>query len=278
MNLYNEISFQTCKLITKKYSTSFSVATGFLSNEIKNAIYSIYGLVRLGDEIVDSFHNNNQKELLEKFKNDCYQAIDNEVSMNPVLNAFAITFKKYNIPVSFVDNFFNSMEKDLVKTEYKNEVELDEYIYGSADVVGLMCLKVFVEGNAKLYDELEKPAMKLSSAFQKVNFLRDLKEDVLNLGRSYFSGFDINNYDETTKNKLIKNIENDFDASKKGLRKLPEKSKLAVLIAYLYFKCLLKKIKRTPADKLMSKRIRISNFRKALLIPVAYFIYKFNVI
>lgn len=278
MDLYNEISFKTSKIITQKYSTSFSTAVSFLPQEMRQAIYSIYGFVRLADEIVDTFHSINQKLILTNFENDFYDTLENGISMNPVLHSFAITVKKYNIPTHLVDSFLKSMKTDLNKQIYRSTTELNEYIYGSADVVGLMCLMVFVNGNEQLYAELQKPAMKLGSAFQKVNFLRDLKADIEDLDRTYFPQFDIKTFNETVKYDLIKDIENDFKQAKEGINALPGKSKLAVYIAYIYYKKLLQNLKTTPADKIMKKRIRVSNSTKLTLLCKAYLKFQLNII
>lgn len=278
MKLYDEISFKTSKLVTRTYSTSFSIAVGFLNNEMQDAIYSIYGFVRLADEIVDTFHQVNQKLVLDNFEKDYYETLTNGISMNPVLHCFALTVKKYNIPTLLIEAFLKSMRADLDKLNYNNHTELKEYIYGSADVVGLMCLMVFVNGDQQLYDKLEKPAMKLGSAFQKVNFLRDLKEDVEQLDRRYFPELTTGTLDENTKRILIADIEVDFREAREGLKELPGKSKLAVLIAFLYYKQLLKRLKCTPANKIMQTRIRISNSTKFLLLGKAYLRYQLNII
>jgi phytoene synthase len=278
MDLYHEVSFKTSKLVTKTYSTSFSVAVGFLPMEMQKAIYSIYGFVRFADEIVDTFHSVNQKLVLENFERDFYEALSNGISMNPVLYSFAITVRKYNIPLQMVDSFLNSMKADLSKHNYNNINELNEYIYGSADVVGLMCLMVFVNGNMQLYNKLEEPAMKLGSAFQKVNFLRDLKADIEQLDRSYFPQFDIETFDESIKYELIKNIEKDFQIAFEGIKQLPGKAKLAVFIAFVYYQQLLKNLKNTPAKKLISTRIRLADLQKMLLLGKAYFRYQLNMI
>ena len=278
MDLYDEISFKTSKLITKKYSTSFSVAVSLLTTEMQQAIYSIYGFVRLADEIVDTFNFVDQERLLEDFKRDYYKALFDGISMNPVLQAFTLTVKKYNIPAELVDSFLKSMKADLHKQKYYNTDELNEYIYGSADVVGLMCLKVFVNGDRRLYDELKGPAMKLGSAFQKVNFLRDMKADTEELNRSYFPEFSLNSFNEDIKYKLIESIESDFHEAKQGISKLPGKSKLAVFIAYIYYKRLLHNLKLTPAEKILSARIRISNHKKMFLLGTSYIRYKLNLI
>ncbi len=278
MTLYNEISFKTSKLITKAYSTSFSIAVSFLNLEMQSAIYSIYGFVRFADEIVDTFHQVNKKMIFDNFEKDYYETITNGISMNPVLHSYALTVKKYNIPAHLIESFFKSMRADLDKLNYNNDIELKEYIYGSADVVGLMCLMVFVDGDPQLYNKLEKPAMKLGSAFQKVNFLRDLKEDVEQLDRCYFPELTIGAFDEATKNILITDIEADFCEARKGIRELPGKSKLAVFIAFVYYKQLLTNLKRTPANKIMQSRIRVSDPTKLLLLGKAYFKYQFNII
>jgi phytoene synthase len=278
MDLYTEISFTTSKIITQKYSTSFSIAVSFLDEEMKKAIYSIYGFVRLADEIVDTFHSINQELILNNFENEFYAALENGMSMNPVLNSFAITVKKYNIPTHLVDSFLKSMKTDLNKQIYKNNSELNEYIYGSADVVGLMCLMVFVQGDKQLYSQLEKPAMKLGSAFQKVNFLRDLKADIEDLDRTYFPQFEIKTFNEDVKSNLILDIENDFKEAKKGLIQLPGKSKLAVSIAFIYYSKLLQNIKNLPANELMQKRIRVSDYTKLILLCKAYLKFRFNTI
>jgi phytoene/squalene synthetase len=278
MDLYTEISYKTSKLITQRYSTSFSIAVSFLPGEMRRAIYSIYGFVRLADEIVDTFNTIHQKQVLDLFERDFFEALDNGISMNPVLHAFALTVKKYNIPLHLVHSFLKSMKADLVKQVYRNTDELNEYIYGSADVVGLMCLMVFVNGNETLYSDLEKPAMKLGSAFQKVNFLRDLKTDLEQLDRRYFPQFDLINFNDVVKYELIKNIEADFNDARKGIKALPGRSKLAVYIAYIYYRKLLKEIKHTPAPKMINQRIRVANPIKLMLIGKAYVVYKLDII
>lgn len=278
MQLYNRASLEISQIITKSYSTSFSFATSLLDKNMQDAIYSIYGFVRLADEIVDTFHDFDKEYLLKKYEDDFYNAIKQGISLNPVLQSFQITVKKYNISDKHIQAFLTSMRHDLNKKDYKNKAEVDEYIYGSADVVGLMCLKVFCNGNEKLYKELEAPAMKLGSAFQKVNFLRDLKNDVENLDRSYFPEIDKEGFNEDVKMSVIKDIENDFKASFIGIKRLPAKSKLAVLIAYYNYKNLLRKIKNTPAEKIIETRIRISNAKKMLLFLKATIIYKLKLI
>lgn len=278
MQLYNKVSFGTSKLVTKTYSTSFSAAVNCLEKDIETAIYSIYGFVRLADEIVDSFHEVNQKTLFDHLKKDYSLALEQGISINPILQSFALTVKKYNIPSHLIEAFMKSMKADLNKQIYATNSELDEYIYGSADVVGLMCLMVFVNGDQEQYNKLEKPAMKLGTAFQKVNFLRDLKEDMQKLTRSYFPELKDTNLDETSKNKLIADIESDFREAKIGIYELPGRSKLAVYIAYEYYSELLRKLKKTPAHKIMQTRIRVADPIKFLLLVKAYSKYQLNII
>lgn len=278
MNLYDEIAFKTSKLITKKYSTSFSIAVSSLSIEMRQSIYSIYGFVRFADEIVDSFNTVDQELLLNDFENDYYKALMQGISMNPVLQSFAITVKKYQFPDHLVDSFLKSMKADLSKQIYDNHNELNDYIHGSANVVGLMCLLVFLDGDKAKYKELEESAMKLGSAFQKVNFLRDLKDDTQGLHRLYFPDVDMDNFTEATKSSLIKNIEDDFNEAEKGIKQLPGKSKLAVYIAFSYYKKLLQKLKRTPANEIMQSRIRVEDSMKFVLLGKAYMKYKLNAI
>ncbi len=276
MTIYDDVSYKTSKIITLKYSTSFSIAVSFLSPVSKRAIYNVYGFVRVADEIVDTFLDTDQEKLLADFENDFYEALNIGISTNPVLHSFVKTIKDFDIPVSLVDSFLKSMKADLTKQVYNDDSELKQYIYGSADVVGLMCLKIFAHEKENLWKELQLPAMKLGSAFQKVNFLRDLKADVETLHRIYFPHFNRDTFDELQKELLINDIENDFNEARKGIKRLPGKSKLAVLVAYTYYKNLLKKIKNTPASKILSTRIRIRDSRKALLFGKAYLKYRLN--
>ncbi len=278
MQLYFKTTYNVSKLITRSYSTSFSIATSLFEKEMRDAIYAIYGFVRLVDEIVDSFHDYDKKYLLEKFESDYYDAVKQGISLNPVLQSFQQTVKKYNISDEHIQAFLTSMKQDLVKNEYSDKAKADNYIYGSADVVGLMCLKVFCNGDDKLYQELEFPARKLGSAFQKVNFLRDLKNDIEILDRRYFPEIQQRMFDEKNKLIVIQDIENDFNAAFVGVKKLPKRSKLAVLIAYYYYMSLLKKIKKTQADRILESRISISNFKKMFLLLKAMFIYKLRLI
>lgn len=265
-NLYDELSNDISKSVTNKYSTSFSFSSRLLGRETRKAIYAIYGLVRLADEIVDSFHGYEQKELLLKLKSDYYDAINKKISINPILNSFQKVYHQYNFERILVDQFFNSMEMDLDNDKIYNQKLYNQYIHGSAEVVGLMCLKVFTKGNQELYSNLKYSAMKLGSAFQKVNFLRDLEYDNNNLGRSYFPNVNFDAITNNQKNEIIGDIENDFDEALIGLKKLEKDSFLGVYVAYRYYKELLKKIKKTNLQTLKNDRIRVNNFKKITLV------------
>jgi phytoene synthase len=277
--LFDEVSNNCSKLVTKKYSTSFSLAVKMLSPKIRTAIYNVYGFVRFADEIVDSFHAYDKEKLINKFEADYYEALEDGISLNPILNAFQQTVFKYQISDDLVKSFLKSMKADLYKTEYNTKEEYDSYIYGSADVVGLMCLKVFVNGDTEKFEELKEPAMRLGSAFQKVNFLRDLKDDIENLDRSYFPNLNLRKLDNESKNLIIAEIEEDFEfAFREGVLKLPVEAKFGVYIAYRYYKKLLMKLKSTPSSEIMETRIRISNPMKINLLARSFVKYKLNLI
>ncbi|HEX2921651.1 MAG TPA: squalene/phytoene synthase family protein [Bacteroidales bacterium] len=276
--LFKDISYNTSKLITSSYSTSFSKAVSYFEPDIRNAIYSIYGFVRLSDEIVDSFHEYNKAKLIELFERDYYEAYDNRISLNPALNSFQETVRKYNIPDDLIKAFLKSMKADLVKSVYISKNETDEYVYGSAEVVGLMCLKVFANGDSLLYEELTRPARRLGAAFQKVNFLRDIKNDIEILNRHYFHNTLGKEFDESVKKEIVNEIRLDFSSSFEGIRKLPEDSKVGVLIAYYYFKALLRKIEKTPARKQFEQRIRVHDFMKILILGRALLTTKLKLI
>ena len=278
ISLFNNISQEFSKQVTIKYSTSFSLATKTLDSSIRNHIYNIYGFVRFADEIVDTFHDFPKKELLENFEKNLLMALDNKISLNPILNSFQITIHKFNIDYSLIEAFLKSMRWDLNKKKYKSQKEYKEYIYGSADAVGLMCLKVFVNGDQLKYDELMPNAMALGSAFQKVNFLRDLKNDFENLNRSYFPNIDFTNFSEESKKRIINEIKNDFNLALKGIKKLPNTSKLGVYTAYKYYYKLLNKLENTPSVKIKSTRIRIPNYQKIKLLLYSYFQHQFKFI
>lgn len=276
--IFDNVSYNCSKTVTKTYSTSFSLATKMLSKSIRQDIYNIYGFVRFADEIVDSFHDFDKNILFEKFEADLEHALNNKISLNPILNAFQHTFHNYNIDKSLVDSFMNSMRLDLHKSTYLTEKEYKAYIYGSADVVGLMCLKVFVKGDADKYNELKDTAMSLGSAFQKVNFLRDLKADHDDLNRTYFPNTDLTNLNEESKQYIIDDIENDFAKGLEGIKKLPMEAKFGVFMAYRYYRQLLKKLKHTPALDIKSSRIRVPNYKKIELLTRSYVKFQLNLL
>tara|TARA_B100001057_G_scaffold66063_1_gene59835 strand:- start:6688 stop:7536 length:849 start_codon:yes stop_codon:yes gene_type:complete len=277
-NIFDKVSNDCSKLVIKRYSTSFYFSSSLLSRTIRQDIFNIYGFVRLADEIVDTFHDYPKKELLNDFEKELWRSIENRISLNPILNSFQETVNRYSIPKNLINSFLESMKMDLEKKEYNSVEEYKKYIYGSADVVGLMCLKVFVDGSDKLYNELSEFAISLGSAFQKVNFLRDLKDDSNILNRVYFPNVDMNNFNEDSKQEIILEIENDFKNAVKGIAKLPKNSKFAVYIAYRYYNKLLKKIKKTSSEKIINNRIRIHNFQKLFVIARSYVKYQLNLI
>jgi len=274
--IFDKVSRQCSMAVTKSYSTSFSLATKMLARSIRQDIYNIYGFVRLADEIVDSFHDYDKETLFNNFEIDLERALKDKISLNPVLNAFQETYHKYGIQKHLVDSFMESMRTDLYKNKYLTEAEYKAYIYGSADVVGLMCLKVFVKGDNDKFEDLKDAAMSLGSAFQKVNFLRDLKADHEDLSRTYFPNTDLSCLDEDSKKSIIEDIENDFSKSIKGIRELPIEARFGVFMAYRYYHQLLKKLKRTPALKLKSTRIRVPNYKKIELLTRSYVKYHLN--
>jgi phytoene/squalene synthetase len=276
--LFDDVSFKCSKLVTKNYSTSFSLAVYMLSPSIRDAIYSIYGFVRFADEIVDSFHGFDKEVLIDDFEKEYYKAYNSGISLNPILNSFQQTVKEYNITDDMVQSFLKSMKLDLVKSDYHSQEEYEEYIYGSADVVGLMCLKVFVSGHDNQYEALKGEAMRLGSAFQKVNFLRDLKDDNLLLNRNYFPGVDLKSFDENAKTTIIKEIEEDFRVAYQGIVKLPMEAKFGVYTAYVYYKKLLTKLKNTPYHQIGTSRIRVSNYTKAGLLAQSFVTYKLRLV
>ncbi|TDW47396.1 phytoene/squalene synthetase [Flavobacterium sp. 270] len=277
-SLFDTVSFKCSKLITKNYSTSFSLAVNMLSPSIREGIYSIYGFVRFADEIVDSFHDYDKEYLINDFEKEYYKAMEMGISLNPILNSFQHTVKQYNITDDLIQAFLKSMKLDLVKSTYNTQTEYEDYIYGSADVVGLMCLKVFVAGKDHKYEQLKEEAMHLGSAFQKVNFLRDLKDDNLVLNRNYFPGVDLKSFDENAKNTIIKEIEEDFRIALQGIIKLPLEAKFGVYTAYIYYKKLLQKLKNTPYHEIGNSRIRVSNYTKAGLLAQSFVTYKLKLV
>ncbi|AUC75910.1 phytoene/squalene synthase family protein [Olleya sp. Bg11-27] len=277
-SLFDAVSYDCSKVVTTSYSTSFSLATKMLSHTIRQDIYNIYGFVRFADEIVDTFHDYNKQNLFDRFENDLELALQEKISLNPILNAFQHTYHKCNIDKHMVDSFMKSMRLDLSKTKYTTEQEYKDYIYGSADVVGLMCLKVFVKGDSEKYESLKSTAMSLGSAFQKVNFLRDLKADHELLDRTYFPNTDLTNLTEEDKLFIIQDIESDFEEGLKGIKQLPIEAKFGVFMAYRYYNQLLKKLKKTPALEIKNTRIRVPNYKKAELLTRSYVKYQLNLL
>lgn len=277
-SIFDKVSRECSKLVTTSYSTSFSLATKMLSESIRQDIYNIYGFVRFADEIVDTFHDYDKVTLFEKFSNDLEDALEHRISLNPILNAFQETYHNYNIEKHMVDSFMKSMRQDLDKKVYLTNDEYKDYIYGSADVVGLMCLKVFVKGDDAKYNELKDSAMSLGSAFQKVNFLRDLKADFEDLSRTYFPNTDLNHLDEESKQMIISDIENDFTKGLSGIKKLPLEARFGVFMAYRYYSKLLEKLKKTPALKIKSTRIRVNDYKKVELLTRSYVKYHLNLL
>ena len=277
-NFYDKVTENCSKIVTQSYSTSFSLATKMLDSSIRNHIYNIYGFVRFADEIVDTFHDFPKEELLDRFEKDLNFSLEKKISLNPILNSFQLTVNKYNIDRKLISAFLKSMRWDLNKNIYKTDKEYKEYIYGSADVVGLMCLKVFVKGDDNLYFKLKPAAMSLGSAFQKVNFLRDLKKDYQELDRTYFPNVDFNHFDEETKTNIIKEIENDFNLALKGIFDLPIESRFGVYTAYKYYNKLLKKLKNIPSKKIQNARIRVPNYQKMGVFARSYLKYRLNLL
>ncbi|MCT4591255.1 MAG: squalene/phytoene synthase family protein [Carboxylicivirga sp.] len=275
--LFDSSSYNCSRLVTRAYSTSFSKAITLLAPSVRPAIYAIYGFVRYADEIVDTFDGYNQEELLLEFEENYEKALKRRISLNPILNAFQEVVHRYNL-YDLVHSFMDSMKMDLYKTEYKTAQEYTDYIYGSADVVGLMCLKVFVKGDEAQYEKLRPSAMRLGSAFQKVNFLRDFKDDTQELGRSYFPNLKNKFLDNETKNEIIKDIEADFEAAYKGVIQLPLEGRLGVYLAYRYYRRLLQELKVADSKRIRKERIRINNFLKLEILVESYLRYKLNAI
>lgn len=259
--LYDNLSAQVSKNVTRTYSTSFSLGIYFLHDRLRDHIHAIYGFVRLADEIVDSFEGYDQKYLLSDFKQETYEAIDRGISLNPVLNAFQQTVHQFNINADLIEAFFQSMEMDLKKVDYTSST-YQQYIFGSAEAVGLMCLQVFTEGDQQMYERLKPYAMKLGAAFQKVNFLRDLREDYHVLGRVYFPEVDLTDFNEQSKRQIEDEIEDDFNIALTGIRQLPASAKGGVYLAYVTYRSLFRKIRRLPANRILNERVRINNGKK----------------
>ncbi|HSF53515.1 MAG TPA: phytoene/squalene synthase family protein [Algoriphagus sp.] len=270
ITLFDQTTLECSRLITQRYSTSFTLGIKTLDKKFHLPIYAIYGFVRYADEIVDTFHSKDKQALLTRFKKDTFEAIDSGISLNPVLHAFQLIVNSYKIDLDLIEAFLHSMEMDLDFKTY-NDSKYHEYIYGSAEVVGLMCLKVFCEGNSEMYQRLRKPACKLGAAFQKVNFLRDIKSDFEERGRVYFPGVDFTRFDKSAKSQIEIDIQKDFNESLVGIEQLPSGAKLGVRVAYLYYQKLFDKIRGLPAETITQKRIRIPNSQKLSLLVGTYF-------
>lgn len=276
--IFDDVSYNCSKVVTQSYSTSFSLATKMLAPSIRSDIYNIYGFVRFADEIVDTFHDYDKAKLFNAFEKDMERAIDDKISLNPILNSFQHTYHKYDIPHHLVTSFMKSMRMDLTKKNYETFDEYREYIYGSADVVGLMCLCVFVKGDKEKYEKLKESAMALGSAFQKVNFLRDLKADYEHLNRAYFPNTNLMELDEESKKRIVNEIKADFALGYSGIVQLPEQAKFGVYTAYRYYKKLLQKLQGTPPLEIKNTRIRVPNYQKFGLLAQSYVNYKLQLV
>lgn len=277
--IFDNLSHEMSTLTTKRYSTSFSLGISFLQKDLQKPIYAVYGFVRFADEIVDSFHDFDKAELLADFKKQTYDAIEKGISLNPILNSFQWAVNKYQIPHALIDTFLDSMEMDLdsEKMTY-DQLKYEKYILGSAEVVGLMCLKIFVRGDEKAYNQLTDSAMKLGSAFQKINFLRDLKADYHELGRTYFPGINLNEFNASVKKEIEEDIAKDFHDGYEGIKRLPKDARFGVYMAYVYYYKLFKKIKGTAADTILNERVRIPNNKKYSLFVFSYLRHNLNMI
>ena len=275
--LYDKVSGACSKLTTRAYSTSFSLGIHCLDKQLHDPIYAIYGFVRFADEIVDSFHDYDKATLLSEFIEETWKAIDRKISLNPILNSFQHVVHRYNIDRDLIVYFIDSMSADLEQATH-SEHSYQQYIFGSAEVVGLMCLKVFTNNDAGLYNKLEQPARKLGAAFQKVNFLRDLRNDYEDLGRTYFPGVDFTSFSEKEKLQIEEDINNDLDEAYAGIMQLPKSSRFGVYMAYVYYKNLFKKIRSIPPAKMLMARVRISNHRKIGLLVTSYLKHSFSLL
>jgi len=275
--IFDRVSFEASRQATRAYSTSFSAGIRMLNKRFRNPIYAIYGFVRFADEIVDTFHEHDKQNLMAQFRHDTEKALKDGISLNPILNCFQITCAQYNIEFELIDTFLKSMEMDLQKTEYDRQ-GFENYILGSAEVVGLMCLRVFTEGNHEQYESLKPNAMSLGAAFQKINFLRDMKADFEGLGRAYFPNLDFRNFNECDKQTIQKEIEKDFEHAYEGIIQLPKEARLGVLISYVYYKSLFVKICAVPSHRIMEERIRIPNQKKIALLMTCYIRNNLNLV
>ncbi|MFK7900359.1 MAG: phytoene/squalene synthase family protein [Cyclobacteriaceae bacterium] len=275
--IFDTVSYKCSKLTTKSYSTSFSLGIKFLNKRLHQPIYNIYGFVRFADEIVDTFHEFNKKELLDEFREETYKAIGRKISLNPILNSYQEVVNTYNIEREVIDAFLDSMEMDITKNFYSKE-GYEKYILGSAEVVGLMCLSVFCKGEEPLYNSLKTDAMKLGAAYQKINFLRDLQADYKELDRSYFPGIDVANFTLEDKKKLEEEIEEDFKRGFQGIKGLPKDARFGVYMTYVYYYKLFKKIQSVTPKAMLENRVRIPNYRKYSLFLSSYFRHSFNIL
>ncbi len=275
--LFDKVSMRCSRLTTHAYSTSFSLGIRCLEKELRDPIYAIYGFVRFADEIVDSFHDYDKKSLLERFREDTYRSVRDKISLNPILNSFQFTVRKYQIEDSLIDQFLKSMEMDLIKVKYDSN-SFQEYILGSAEVVGLMCLRVFCNGKREAFDELKPYAMRLGSAFQKINFLRDLQADYIGMGRTYFPELEMDRFDEECKKKIEVSIKEDFENGLKGIKKLPRSARFGVYVAYVYYLALFRKIQNTPSEIILRSRISIRKRHKARLLAYSFVKHQLNLI
>jgi phytoene/squalene synthetase len=268
IKLFHQVSQECSRITTELYSTSFSSSIRLLHKDLRTPVFNIYGFVRFADEIVDSFHDFDKETLLSEFKATTYQAIEQKISLNPILHSFQLTVNEFKIDHQLIDAFLHSMEMDLGKKQY-DKLGYEEYIYGSAEVVGLMCLYVFCNGNRSSYEQLKPYACSLGSAFQKVNFLRDLKADFEGLDRMYFPGFDFSNFTQADKLKIEEDIQKDFDHAHEGILQLPLKARFGVYVAYKYYLSLFKKIKKLQPQKILDTRVRIPDHGKMFILAKA---------
>lgn len=276
MDLYNDTCFACSKIVTNKYSTSFSLGIRAFHKKFRTPIYAIYGFVRYADEIVDTFHQHDKEKLIDDFYNQTFKAIQDGISLNPILHSFQAVVSNYQITDDLIEAFFKSMKLDLYDKSYTRD-KYREYIYGSAEVIGLMCLKIFCEGDAKLYESLKSTATRLGSAFQKINFLRDLRSDYVDRGRVYFPDVSFENFSQEDKQLIEEDIQKDFDYAFEGIRKLPKGARLGVFIAYKYYKELFRKIRKSSAKEVASQRIRVSDRMKLFLFLFTFIKHKFSI-
>lgn len=278
IEIFHRVAKTCSELVTRRYSTSFSSAIRLLHTDLREPIYGIYGFVRFADEIVDTFHDFDKATLLKRFTDDTWLALEEGISLNPILHSFQQVVRKYNIPNELIQAFLYSMELDLHKTDYATAHEMDEYIYGSAEVVGLMCLCVFCEGNLEQYASLKQSAQRLGAAFQKINFLRDIQSDFKSLNRTYFPDFDYYHFNESVKQEIEAGIAADFSAALPGIRQLPWKARFGVYTAYRYYLSLFEKIRRMQPQRVLEQRVRVGNHRKLLIMATAHMRHQLNMI